>query len=99
MVLADPGDSIRSLSLELSSRNCNITAGIVIAKPAVFIFCSSDFPPNNTPDTVTIVCGAMIGTILGSVQNALISLLTILTIVYLSGVQIYCTVTGVLESQ
>jgi len=95
MRTANSGDPIRILALENSCIGQYITASFFVAESRKFSFCSSNLISNNTPNAIGKRSNAMIRAVSDSIQYTAISLLTIRTIVHLSGVLKCYTVTGI----
>jgi len=70
------------LPLKLSCGNCNITAGVVIAKPALFLFHILHTSPYCASNALTIISAAMIAAEPLFVDNATVPLFAILTIIH-----------------
>jgi len=86
MRFANSGNSIRILTLNNLCVNRYITTGFVITESAKLSFGNSNSVPNNTPNTMAVICGSMVRAVSDSVQYTALLWLTILTIVHLSGV-------------
>lgn len=67
----------------------DITAAFVIAKPALTFFSITDVSPYCATDAIAVVPGGMVSAKSDCVQDAVISLLAILTIVHMGVVVKY----------
>jgi len=94
MFPTDPVYVISCSFLEPFCANRYIATSFIITESALFSFSIPDVVSDLTPKAMGVDSDAMIVAVSDSVQYATIDILAILTIIYLSGVLKYYTVTG-----